>query len=138
MKWNVKGLWYFQMKFTKTHEWFLQDRKKEGIVGISKHARAEIGELAYIEFPKIGAFVKAGDDACVIESTKAAVVVHSPVSGKIVAINREAMGKIALVNQDPEGAGWLYRIEFTEPRELDVLLSRLDYEHLLRGDALTK
>ena len=120
------------MKFTKTHEWISQVGKSYN-VGITRHARAEIGELAHVEFPKIGSFVKAGDDACVIESTKAAVVIHSPASGKIVAINEKLKSNIDLINQDPEKEGWLYQIEITEPRELDALLSLLDYDQLIRG-----
>src|SRR5580698_9995547 len=98
------------MKFTKTHEWISQEGKFYR-VGITKHAKNEIGELVYVEFPKVGALVKAGDDACVVESTKAAIVVHSPVSGKIAAVNEQLKSDISLLNQEPEKTGWLYQIE---------------------------
>ncbi len=118
------------MKFTDTHEWIVQE-KKFSTVGITEHARNEIGEVVYVEMPKVGSFLKRGDDACVVESTKAAIVIPSPVSGKIVEINEALKSSISLINEDPEKKGWLYRIEATEPNEFDLLLSLEEYHQLI-------
>ena len=118
------------MKFTETHEWIEQNRKF-WTVGITQYAKNEIGEVVYVELPKVGAFVKRSDDACVVESTKAAIVIPSPVSGKIVEVNDALRGTIKLINEQPEKEGWLYRIEATEPREFDSLLTREDYQELI-------
>ena len=120
------------MRYTETHEWVLEEGK-QATIGITNHAKGEIGEIVHVEFPKVGAFVKARDDLCVVESTKAAIVIPAPISGKVVAVNQGA--SLQQINQDPEKEGWLCRIEFTDPKELEELLSRLKYHELIRPRA---
>lgn len=97
-------------EYTKTHEWF---EKADGIatVGITYAALEEIGEIVYVELPKIGKEVKEGDDATVLESTKAAVDISSPVSGQIIAINDSLKTNIVPLNKDPENSGWLFKVK---------------------------
>jgi glycine cleavage system H protein len=120
------------MRFTETHEWV---RVEEGIatVGITDHAKGELGEIVHVELPKIGHPVKAGEEVCVLESTKAAADIYSPISGKIIAINESLKSTLLHINRTPEMDGWLYQIEISHPKELDCLLSRTQYNQLVEG-----
>ena len=108
-------------RFAKSHEWILTG-ESESPVGISHHAQAELGDVVYIELPEIGRHVKAGESIAVIESVKAASDIYSPVSGTITEINTAAAAETGLVNSDPYGAGWLFKIKPSTPAELDALL----------------
>lgn len=121
------------MKFSETHEW-IRVEGKIGVVGITKHAKEELGEIVHVELPKIGAKVALGEEVCVLESTKAAADVYSPVSGKIVAVHEELRTSPQKINRDPEGEGWLFHIELERPKELDALLSHAQYERCIRGE----
>ncbi len=105
------------MKFTPSHEW-IRVEGKIGVVGITGYAQKELGEIVHIELPKIGLIVNAGDEVCVLESTKSATDIYSPVSGKIVAVNQALKSTPDLINQSPEADGWLYRIELSSMKEL--------------------
>lgn len=114
------------MRFTQSHEWIDQ----QGTVGISAYAQKELGEIVYIQLPKIGQLVKAGQEVCVLESTKAAADVYSPLSGKVIAINEAIAQNPSLINRSPESEAWLYRIEPSNPKELDSLMTKEDYRSL--------
>jgi len=114
------------MKYTNTHEWIVIEGE-EGIVGISEHAQKELGEIVYIQLPKIGQKVKAGEEVVVLESTKAAADMYSPVSGEIIAINERAKENPNLLNNSPEKEGWLFKIALFESSELDTLLNHQQY-----------
>jgi glycine cleavage system H protein len=118
--------------FTKSHEW-IEVIGKIGTVGVTHYAQKELGEIVYAQLPKVGALVKAGQEICVIESTKAAADVYSPVSGKIVAINEVVVKEPEGINRFPEAQGWLFKIELSNPQELSALLSLFDYEKLVAG-----
>jgi glycine cleavage system H protein len=111
------------MKFAKTHEWITTDNGI-GTVGISKEALDELGEIVFVELPKVGAQVKRQEEVCVIESTKAAVDLYSPVTGEIIAINNLKEEAISKLNQSPEGEGWLYKIKLSNLEELQTLLDK--------------
>ena len=99
-------------EYTKSHEWV----DKEGnvaTVGITRAAVQEVGEIVYVELPKVGKEVKVGQDACVIESTKAAVDISSPVSGVILSVNDALLSNIQLLNTSPESEGWLFKVTLT-------------------------
>ena len=115
------------MKFTPSHEWIRVDGKI-GTVGITGYAQKELGEIVHIELPKVGSIVKAGDEVCVLESTKSATDIYSPVSGKIVAVNPALKSSADPLNQSPEMNGWLYQIELSSMKEVDQLLSRSQYD----------
>jgi glycine cleavage system H protein len=118
------------MRFAQSHEW-IELKGKIGTVGISNHAQKELGEVVYIELPKVGAFVKAGVEVCVLESTKAASDVYTPVSGKIVQVNEKLKNDPSLINQGAESSGWLFQVELSDPNELDRLMTRNQYKALV-------
>ena len=115
------------MKYTETHEWF--DLKEDiGVVGVTDYAQKELGEIVYVELPKVGRHVKAGEEAAVLESTKAAADVYSPVSGIIVEVNQSLTEASELVNKSPEKEGWIFKIRPSDPKEVDRLLDANAYQ----------
>lgn len=96
-------------EYTKSHEW-IDTENGIATVGLTKAAVKEIGEVVYVELPKVGKNVIAGQEACVLESTKAAVDIASPVSGTIAAVNQALITNINLLNSSPETEGWLFRV----------------------------
>jgi glycine cleavage system H protein len=109
------------MKFLESHQWV--ELVNEGIVvmGISNYAQKELGEIVYIELPKIGSLVIKGEEIAVLESTKAATDIYSPVSGKIIAINELLKENPELINLSPEKEGWIIKVELTQPEEYNSL-----------------
>lgn len=119
------------MKFTETHEW-IDIENGIGTVGITEYAQKELGEIVYVELPKVGKEVKKGQEAVVLESTKAAADVYSPVSGKIVEVNTALSEASELVNSFPEKEGWLFKLALSNPQELDFLLDKVAYRANLK------
>ena len=115
------------MKFSETHEWIIVDENGIGTVGVSAHARKELGEVVYVELPEVGKRLKQNDEACVLESTKAAADIYSPVSGEIIAVNDLREETIDKLNTSPENEGWLYKVRLDDPKELENLLSKKTY-----------
>lgn len=118
------------LKYTRSHEWV----KTEGdiaTVGITDHAQAELTDIVYAEPPKAGATYRAGDSAAVVESVKAASDIYAPVSGVIVEANDTVAANPSLLNTDPYGEGWLFKMRLTDPAELDALLSAEAYRESL-------
>ena len=114
------------LRYAKTHEWI----RVEGdtvTVGITDHAQAELTDIVYAEPPKVGADVKAGATAAVVESVKAASDIYSPLSGTVTGVNEELSGNPALLNTDPFGQGWIYRMKASNPSEIDALLTPESY-----------
>ncbi|MCF7852459.1 MAG: glycine cleavage system protein GcvH [Simkaniaceae bacterium] len=97
-------------QYTETHEWILVD---EGVatIGISHQAQEELGEIVYLELPEIHQELKKDDSAVILESTKAATDIASPLSGTVTEVNEKLLIDLSLINQDPEGEGWLYRLK---------------------------
>ena len=118
------------MRYTPSHEWIKLDNNI-GSVGITEYAQRELGEVVYIELPAVGKSVRQGDEVAVLESTKAAADIYSPVSGEIVEINQHLSDFTEKVNQSPEDLGWLFKIKLSKPQELDELLSKQDYLSLV-------
>ena len=98
------------LHYAESHEWLRPD----GTVGISDHAQAELTDVVYVELPQIGKAVNAGEPVCVVESVKAASDIFAPASGTVAAVNEDLRTNPALVNTDPFGAGWIFRL-FMEP-----------------------
>lgn len=115
------------MKYSETHEWIHVDEDGIGTVGVSAHARKELGEVVYVDLPEVGKRLKQYDEACVLESTKAAADIYTPVSGEIIAVNDLSEKTIDKLNTSPEKEGWLYKVRLDDPLELDDLLSQKDY-----------
>lgn len=118
------------MYFTESHEWISLD-DQHGKVGITNYAQQELGEIVFVSLPKVGQKIKAGEEICVLESTKAAADVYSPVSGTIVEVNETLRNNPSLLNTHPESDGWLFKIELSNPKELKALMSQPDYIALL-------
>lgn len=114
------------LKYTRSHEWV---RVSEDIatIGITDHAQAELTDVVFVELPATGRSVKAGEAVAVVESVKTASDIYSPVSGEIVAVNPAVVENPGLVNSEPYGSGWFYRVKVSDPGGLSVLLSAEDY-----------
>jgi glycine cleavage system H protein len=119
------------MKFTETHEW-IRVENGIGTVGITDVAQQELGEIVFVELPSIGRHVKAGQEIAVLESTKAAADIYSPVSGEIVEINQKLLDFIQDINRSAEADGWLFKIKLAQPQELDSLLTRQQYLEIVK------
>lgn len=118
------------MKFTESHEW-IKVEDGIGVVGITHHAQKELGEVVYIELPSVGKHVKAGEEVAVLESTKAAADIYTPVSGEIIEINQSLQHFAEKINQSPESEGWLFKIKLVNDSEIDSLLHLQEYQHLI-------
>ena len=119
------------LKYTKDHEW----AKKAGgsvVVGVTFHAQEALGDVVYVELPKLGTAVKAGERFGTIESTKAVSDLFSPISGKVVKVNDDLTGNPQKVNQEPYTGGWIVEIEPSSAAELDALMDAATYEKLLQ------
>ena len=115
-----------QTHFTKDHEWIKVDGKI-GTVGITQFAQNQLGDIVFVEVPAAGKAVKAGGEAAVVESVKAASEVYSPVTGTVKEGNSALPDAPETVNKDPEGAGWFFKIELYNPSELDGLMDKAAY-----------
>jgi len=115
-----------QARYSRDHLYVLVE-DGVGTVGITKHAQEKLSDVTFVELPKIGAHVKKDGTAGVVESVKAASDLISPASGEIIAVNDALTSKPELVNQDAEGAGWIYKIKLADPSELGALLDRDAY-----------
>jgi glycine cleavage system H protein len=107
-------------KYTETHEW-IEVKDGIGTVGITNYAQRELGVIVYVELPQKGAVVKGGEEVVVLESTKAAADVYTPVSGIIHQVNNLLKEDSEMVNRFAESEGWLYQIQLSHPEELNTL-----------------
>lgn len=114
------------LKYAKSHEW-VRISGDTAVVGITDHAQHELTDVVFAELPAVGRNVKAGEACAVVESVKTASDIYSPVSGEVLEANKAIVDNPALVNTDPFGAGWFYKIKLTQPAEVSSLLSSADY-----------
>ncbi len=121
------------LRYSKEHEWV---RVEEGVgtVGITDHAQDQLGDIVYLDMPKVGTQVRQFGKLGEIESVKAVSDLFSPVSGEVTEVNQEAVDAPELVNRDPCGAGWLIKLRLSEPAELEGLLSAEEYDELLASE----
>jgi glycine cleavage system H protein len=113
-------------RYTKEHEWVLQEGET-GVVGITDHAQQELGDIVYVDLPKVGTQVEQGKSLGSVESVKAVSDIYSPVSGEVTAINGSLADAPEKLNTDPHGEAWLVKIKLSAPDELQGLLSAADY-----------
>ena len=118
------------MKYTKDHEW-VRVEGDVAVVGISKHAAAQLGDVVFVETPEAGKVVGKGDGFAVVESVKAASDVYAPVSGEVIEGNAALAGAPETVNADPEGEGWFAKIRIKDAIQLDALMDQAAYEEYL-------
>jgi glycine cleavage system H protein len=115
------------LKYTSSHEWIADNGDGTVTVGITALATEQLGDLVYVELPKVGASIARGSSCAVVESTKAASDVYAPVSGEVVAANADLGTHPERVNEAPYGTGWLFKVKVSHPNELGELLARADY-----------
>lgn len=120
-----------ELRYNKSHEWVRDDGDGLFTVGITDHAQRALGDLVYVEAAETGNQVSADDTCCVVESVKAASDVYSPLDGEIVEVNEALEESPELVNNDPYGDGWLFRIRPSNPEDFDSLLDADAYAGLL-------
>lgn len=114
------------LRYTKEHEWVLVEGDS-GVVGITDHAQHELGDIVYVDLPKVGASVELGKSLGSVESVKAVSDIYSPVSGEVVAVNDILSQSPEKLNQDPHGEAWLVKVRLSAPDQLKTLLSAADY-----------
>ena len=118
------------MKFTEDHEWL----RVEGdyvVVGITEHAATQLGDVVFVELPEVETLVTEGDEVVVIESVKAASDILAPVTGEIVAVNEALVDNPGLVNDDPLGAAWFFKIKIDDLKVLDAFMDEDEYQDLI-------
>ncbi|MDX1497355.1 MAG: glycine cleavage system protein GcvH [Salinisphaeraceae bacterium] len=116
------------LKYAKSHEWARLEDDGTVTVGISDHAQDALGDLVFVEVPENGQTVAAEEACCVVESVKAASDVYAPVAGEVIAVNEALADSPEMVNDDPYGDGWLFKLQPDNADELDGLLDADDYE----------
>lgn len=118
------------ISYTETHEWVRTSGSGKAVVGLTAYAQEQLRDVVFIELPKIGKKFRAKDPCAVVESVKAAFDIYAPVSGEIVEVNTELEDRPELVNEDPYGKGWIFKINMGNPNELKALLSAAAYKKL--------
>src|SRR5262249_1241895 len=120
-------------RYTKEHEWVSVDGDL-GTVGISDHAQSELGDIVYVDLPKVGTKLDQGKSLGSVESVKAVSDIYSPVSGEVVEINTELADHPEKLNADPHGAAWLVQIRLSDPGQLQSLMSAAEYQSYVGAD----
>jgi glycine cleavage system H protein len=120
-------------RFTKEHEWVLVDGDT-ATVGITDHAQQELGDIVYVDLPKVGARLEQGASLGSVESVKAVSDIYAPVSGEVKEVNATLADKPEALNQDPHGAAWLVKVTLSNPAEADALMSAADYQAYLGAE----
>jgi glycine cleavage system H protein len=116
------------LRYTKSHEW-VRVEGNVAVVGITDHAQHEMTDVVYVETPSVDSCIEAGKECAVVESVKAASDIYAPVSGDVIAVNEELGSTPELLNQDPYGKGWLFKVKMSDPGEFNDLLNADDYAH---------
>ena len=116
-----------EKKYSKQHEWALIEGEV-AIIGITKHASEMLGDVVFVELPEKGQNIEKDGQAGVVESTKAASDIYSPLAGEIVETNQSIVDDPAAVNKDPEGNAWFFKIKVKNKSDLDTLMNKADYE----------
>jgi glycine cleavage system H protein len=120
------------VKYSKEHEWVKVDGNI-ATIGITNHAQEQLGDVVFVELPKVGKQVTKGGDAAVVESVKAASEVYAPITGEVVEVNSELEGDPALVNREAEGAAWFMKVKIKDPGELAELMDKAAYDKFVAG-----
>ena len=114
------------VKFSKEHEWIKVD-DNIATIGITKHATEMLGDIVFVELPKKGSLVKKDGNAGVVESTKAASDVYTPISGEVVESNQSIVDDPSKINSDPENEGWFFKLKIKNKSEIDTLMNKEEY-----------
>jgi len=122
------------MKYTEDHEWLRVESTPDGdivVVGITEHAATQLGDVVFVELPEVETMVATGDEVVVIESVKAASDILAPVDGEIIEVNSKLSDKPALVNEDPTGDAWFFKMKIDDLSVLDVFMDEDEYNDLI-------
>ncbi len=118
------------LKYTEEHEWL----KLEGeiaTVGITEHATSLLGDIVFVQRPEVGVTLAKGNSAAVVESVKAASDVFAPLAGEVVEVNQAIVDDPAVVNADPQGAGWFFKLRLEDTKAMDALMDEAAYKKLI-------
>jgi glycine cleavage system H protein len=120
-------------RYTKEHEWVLVEGDT-GTVGITDHAQSELGDIVYVDLPKVGSRLEQGKTLGSVESVKAVSDIYAPVSGEVAAVNEALADAPEKLNQDPHGEGWLVKIKLGAPDQAAGLMSAADYQSYIEAE----
>ena len=120
-----------EVKFSKEHEWIKMDGDT-ATIGITKHATEMLGDIVFVELPEKGSSVEKDGNAGVVESTKAASDVYTPVSGEVIECNQSIVDDPAKINTDPENEAWFFKLKIKDKTELDSLMNKEEYDKLAK------
>jgi len=116
-----------ELRFTKSHEWIRLEEDGSVTIGITDHAQDLLGDLVFVETPEVGATYATGDDCAVVESVKAASDVYAPLSGEVTATNDELADAPEVLNTDPYGKGWIFKMKLADEGEINSLMDATAY-----------
>ena len=122
------------LSYTKDHEW-VRVKGEEATIGITDHAQNQLGDVVYVELPKVGDKFEASEPFGSVESVKAVSEIYMPLSGSVVRVNETLNDSPELVNEDPYGDGWMIAIKIENPSQVDGLLSAIEYEDYIKEEA---
>lgn len=123
-----------QFRYTKEHEW-VRLEGDTGVIGITDHAQHELGDIVFVDLPKIGARVEAGQTLGSVESVKAVSDIYSPVTGEVTEINEALAEAPEKLNSDPHGEAWLAKMKIDDPAQVNALMSAADYQAYIQAEA---
>lgn len=119
------------LRYTDSHEWLkIQDNK--AIIGITDHAQSELTDIVFVELPEIGKEIHKGDELCVVESVKSVSEIYSPISGKIVDVNKKLDDSPEIINESPYDDGWIVKLEIKDKSDINNLLDAKSYKNILK------
>ncbi len=122
-----------ELKYAKTHEW-IKVEGETGTVGITDYAQEQLTDVVFVELPQIGKVVSKGEAVAVLESVKSVSDIYAPVSGEVIEVNKELENKPGLINKEPYGKGWIFKLKIKDTKELDSLLSAEGYEKSIQAE----
>jgi glycine cleavage system H protein len=120
------------VKYSKDHEWIAMDGDV-ATIGITEHAQEQLGDVVFIELPKVGKKVEKGKEAAVVESVKAASEVYAPVTGEVVEVNKDLEGDPGMVNREAEKGAWFMKVKIANKSELGELMDKAAYDKFVAG-----
>ena len=120
------------LRYAKSHEWLKLDADGTAVVGISDYAQSSLGDITYVQLPKVGASFEAGAVFGVVESVKAASDLYAPASGTVIAVNAALDGAPETLNADPYEAGWMLKVKLSDPAQASSLLDAAGYAELVK------
>ncbi len=118
------------IKFTQDHEW-LRIEQDVAVIGITEYAQQQLGDIVFVELPSVGATFARGAAAAVVESVKAASDIYAPIGGEIIETNKNIVAEPALINSDPMGKGWFFKMKIADRSQLDTLFDESAYRALI-------